>query len=250
MTLHELPVHPVTGLRALGLRKDDRPIWPILGASDDDPGATETVDDGTVEDASDDEEPDDADKPLGPAGEKALHAEKERRRASDRERRALTRRNEAFIAEIAELKALAAKTGGDDDEPIDVEAIRTEAAESAKAEANAEVMVERVTDKIELLALKARFQDPSDAVIYLKHSHEIDDFLDADGKVDAKAIGEALDELLERKPGLAVSADKRPKPKPDPSQGSRKEPAPVDYRTADKATVDAELARLGVRTRR
>lgn len=198
-----------------------------------------------------DEAPADDDRPLGPAGEKALHAEKERRRAAERERRALARRNEDFIREIAELKALAAKSGSDTDEEIDLDAIREEAAESAKAQAHAEVLVERVADKIEVLATKARFQDPSDAVTYLTATHEVDDFLDDDGKINPKAISEALEELLDSKPYLAAAENKsKPKPKPDPSQGSRKEPAPVDFRTADQATVDAELSRLGVRTRR
>lgn len=31
-----LPIHPRTGLRAVGLRKDGRPIWPIAGGSPDD----------------------------------------------------------------------------------------------------------------------------------------------------------------------------------------------------------------------
>jgi len=30
-----LPTHPLTGLRAVGFRADGRPIWPVLGASDD-----------------------------------------------------------------------------------------------------------------------------------------------------------------------------------------------------------------------
>ncbi|MFF0293156.1 hypothetical protein ACFYST_08195 [Kitasatospora sp. NPDC004614] len=30
-----LPVHARTGLRAVGLRRDGRPIWPVLGGSDD-----------------------------------------------------------------------------------------------------------------------------------------------------------------------------------------------------------------------
>lgn len=32
MSTHLLPLHPLTGLRAIGLRADGRPIWPIAGA--------------------------------------------------------------------------------------------------------------------------------------------------------------------------------------------------------------------------
>lgn len=35
MTPTPLPIHPRTGLTAVGYRRDGRPIWPILGASDD-----------------------------------------------------------------------------------------------------------------------------------------------------------------------------------------------------------------------
>ncbi|PZG20606.1 capsid assembly scaffolding protein Gp46 family protein [Nonomuraea aridisoli] len=34
MTTHDLPVHPRTGLRAIGLLKGGRPIWPVLGGSE------------------------------------------------------------------------------------------------------------------------------------------------------------------------------------------------------------------------
>ncbi|SDT69727.1 hypothetical protein SAMN05216371_3848 [Streptomyces sp. TLI_053] len=35
MTITTLPIHPRTGLQAVGLRSDGRPIWPILGGSGD-----------------------------------------------------------------------------------------------------------------------------------------------------------------------------------------------------------------------
>lgn len=41
MSENTLPIHPVTGLRALGISKRG-PIWPVIGASDDDRGPTLT----------------------------------------------------------------------------------------------------------------------------------------------------------------------------------------------------------------
>ncbi|MFE7634466.1 hypothetical protein ACFU7Z_10635 [Kitasatospora sp. NPDC057518] len=35
MTTKALPIHPRTGLQAVGLRRDGRPIWPVLGGSGD-----------------------------------------------------------------------------------------------------------------------------------------------------------------------------------------------------------------------
>jgi hypothetical protein len=207
MTLHDLPVHPLTGLTAIGLRKDGRPIWPVLGASDDDDVivADTPVDDDVADTAegADDTDVDGDDEPLGPKGEKALRAEKQKRRDADKARREAIRERDEFAARIAELEKLTAGRG--DDEEIDFDAIRKEAAESGKAEAQAEVLVERVLDKIQLLASK-RFHDTEDAAAYLHRQHDIEDFLDDKGKIDAEAIEDALSALLEKKPHWAAAA--------------------------------------------
>lgn len=49
MSASTLPTHPFTGLRALGLRRNGSPIWPIRGASEDDASAGEAA--GTGDDA-------------------------------------------------------------------------------------------------------------------------------------------------------------------------------------------------------
>jgi hypothetical protein len=225
-----LPVHPRTGLTAIGLRRNGDPIWPVLGGS----GEGEPADTGGDEapaDAADDggtdsepvDEPSSAkpakgdddgegpdDKRLGPAGEQALQRMKEERRLAMREKRAAIREREALQAELDKVKAEKAKRqarDGDeeqDDELPDLDAIRKEAAEAAKAEARMELLGERVSDRVEILAAK-RFQDAEDALAHLMRAHEVSDFLDGE-KVDVEAIKEALDELLERKPYLAVPA--------------------------------------------
>lgn len=245
MTIHlpaigpDLPVHPRTGLRAIGLRRNGQPIWPVRGGSGD-------GDDSDNGDDGDDTEPDDGDgeggddKPLGPAGEKALEAEKDKRRKAQSSLRpwaALAR--ELGVKTPDEVKALIAgkkKTGGEVDQ-VDPEQIRRE----ARAEAQRETLNDRVLDKIEAKA--RRFADPADAAALLLREHGVDDFLDG-ARIDADAIAEALDELLEKKPYLAAAAETKARkgPKPDPSQGSRggaKAPA------ADRATK--RLERLGIR---
>lgn len=157
------------------------------------------------DEAAEDVSETDEDKPLGPQGEKALYAEKERRKAADRERRTLARKNETFVARIAELEALASKGRDEGDEEIDLDAIRQEERESGKAEARAEVRAELVGAKIAVLAAK-KFKDADDAIAHLNRAHELDDFLDDDGQIDDEAIDEALDELLKKKPHLAASA--------------------------------------------
>ncbi|MFD1278075.1 hypothetical protein ACFQ51_57020, partial [Streptomyces kaempferi] len=80
-------------------------------------------------------------------------------------------------------------------------------------------------------------------------------YVDSDGEIDTDAIETALSDLLERKPHwarpepAAPVAESKPKPKPDPGQGSRGAPAPVDYRSASKDEVAAELAKYGYRQR-
>jgi hypothetical protein len=218
----ELPSHPVTGLRAVGLLRNGAPVWPVLGASDDDveigdadPDATEDgdghpdpraaeseVDDGDDQDGEED-------KPLGAPGQKALQAEKDRRREADRRRREAIRQRDEALAELARLKKPGeqkskGQTDGEASELPDLDAIRAEAEEKAAARIKAEVLKDRVADRIEVLAAK-RAQDPDVVRTLLMNGSEIADFLDGD-KIDAEAIKEALDELLEAKPYLAVQA--------------------------------------------
>ncbi|MFI6819729.1 hypothetical protein ACIBJE_02105 [Micromonospora sp. NPDC050187] len=219
----DLPVHPRTGLTAIGLRRNGQPIWPVKGGAPDDGDDSDSGSDG--DDGAGDEDGDgeqDGDKPLGPAGEKALEAEKDKRRKAQSALRpwsALAR--ELGVKTPDELKALIAgkkpKDGGDGSDQVDPEQIRRE----ARAEAHRETLNERVLDKIEAKARK--FADPADAAALLLREHGVDDFLDGT-RIDGDAIAEALDDLLEKKPYLAASTGEpkaRKGPKPDPSQGSR-----------------------------
>jgi hypothetical protein len=259
-----LPFHPRTGLQAVGLLRNGAPVWPVLGGSgegDDDVVVTDADDagddagsDAVDDDQSDagdgdadrqDDKADDADKPLGPKGEKALQAEKDRRREADRLRRQTARERDDALAELAKIKKAAeqkgAKTGDSDaaEDAPDLEAIRAEARDSAKAEAKAEILKDRVGDKIEVLAAR-RFQDAGDAVVHLLRTSEIADFLDGD-KIDAEAIKEALDELLEKKPYLAVAAQGGKRFQGSGDGGARKGPqGPSQLTEADMKRMSPE----------
>lgn len=141
---------------------------------------------------------DDDDEELGPAGVKALEAEKAKRKALATELRAFKNLG-LTVEQIAEMKKPISgkKTpaeGTDKDAP-DAEAIRNE----ARAEARKEALRERVTDKIEAKA--AKFADAEDAVAILLRSSKIDDYIDGD-KIDVEAITEALEDLGKKKPHL------------------------------------------------
>lgn len=220
MTAFVLPVHPATGMQAIGVLRG-RPVWPVLGASDDDveisdvdpadTGEGEEGDDAHADSAVDDvdgqnDKPVD-DQPLGPAGEKALAAEKEKRRLANSQARTLRRELAEARAQIATYES--SQGGSEEGEEVDVDAIREQAKAEAKAEAKeeaaAEAAVERVTAKIEALAAR-RFKDPEDALTHLMRTHDYQDFLGDGNKIDVEAITDALDELLSKKSYLGVEA--------------------------------------------
>jgi hypothetical protein len=209
----DLPVHPFTGLTALGLRRNGAPIWPVRGGAEDD---ADGDDQGDVD--ADDAGKDDADQ-LGDPGKRALESMKDQVRKSKTALRpwaALAR--EMGVKTPEELKALLDGKSKDGKDAPDVETIRRE----ARAEVERETVRDRVLDKIEAKARK--FADPADAAALLLRQADVDDFLDG-SRIDGDAIAEALEELLERKPYLAAAGGGdgpgRKGPKKDPSQGSR-----------------------------
>jgi hypothetical protein len=216
LTKTTLPIHVVTGSRAVGWRKARRgetgpqPIWPICGGSGEDDDESSGTDDGAVDekpagdDLEDEPDPEGADK-LGDPGKKALDAMKERFK-TERARRiaAEAERDEARKPKpVPKPSAKAPSPEGKADEDTaapDADEIRRQ----VEAELKAEQAKERVLDKIELKAAKS-FADPVDAVSLLLREHKIEHFLD-DGKPDVEAIQDALTELLEKKPYLGAAA--------------------------------------------
>lgn len=215
----DLPVHPFTGLTALGLRRNGAPIWPVRGGAPDDDDSGDADDDGADDDAEDDDQDGDPDK-LGDPGKRALESMKaqvKKSRAALRPWSALAR--ELGVKTPADIKALVDGKAKDGKDAPDAEQIRRE----ARAEVERETVRDRVLDKIEAKARK--FADPADAAALLLREGEVDDFLDG-SRIDAAAIQDALDDLLERKPYLAAagagdSNGGRKGPKKDPSQGNR-----------------------------
>lgn len=238
-----LPLHPtltVAGrpVRALGRTRSGCLVWPVRGGADDqgDTGADDgTSDDDDGSDDDDDQgdtgQQDDNDRQLGPAGEKALAAEKAKRRAAQqqlRQWRALGTPEQVKAA----LDAL--KTSGSDKQQPDVEQIRAE----ARAQAQTEALHARVADKIEAKAGGRFALDTEDVAVMLLRRHDVEDFID-DGKVDVDAITEALNDLLSKNPGLAAQSGKRFKG--DADGGARKEskPKPKSLQEAITARIAA-----------
>lgn len=162
------------------------------GAPEDETETDETAD-AAAGTATDGEE-----KPLGPAGQKALDAEKQRRKDAQAALREWT----SLGLTPAQVKALqTASTTTTDEKPPDVEAIRKQARDEATVEATASVLKERALDKLEAKAARL-FTNPEDARAFL--AGQVDTFID-DGKVDVDAISTALTTLLTERPYLAAA---------------------------------------------
>jgi DNA-binding transcriptional MerR regulator len=262
-----LPIHPTlrhpdgSVVQALGRSRSGALIWPVRGgAPDDDEGKDDDTggdggkddDEGKDDDTSDGGGKDDQDddKELGPAGEKALQAEKTKRRTAQ----AALREFRELGLSPAELKKLVDGKGAggkDDGAQPDLEAVKRE----ARAEAAKELQRERVLDKIEAKAARA-FADPDDAAALLLRAGDLNDFLDDDGKIDVEAIEDGLKALLEKKPYLAAAQGdgKRFKGSGDggtrnggdgrPKQLSRDDLKRMSPQEIEKARLDGRLADL------
>lgn len=143
-------------------------------------------------DSEEDEgDPDGADV-LGDKGKNALRAMKERVRASKKEARDAK-------AELERLKNSAGKSK--EDQEAEAERAQRDAAILSKAN-------ERIVRSEIKSAAAGKLQNPALAIRLL----DISEFeVDEDGNVDEDEIAEAIDELLEREPYLAVQGGAGPK---------------------------------------
>jgi hypothetical protein len=192
----ELPVHPLTGLAALGVLPSGRIVWPVLGAAPEgDDDADSGAGDGDAGDGgAGDEGTGDGDQGgdgLGDKGREALAKERKARRDADKARKAA----EAKAADLEERLAAGAQQ---DQAQQDADKVRRDAETAATAKANARILAAEVR-----AAAAGQLADPSDAARYLDLSEfEVGD----DGSVDAEAITEAISDLIKKKPYLAAKA--------------------------------------------
>ncbi|MFD0773380.1 hypothetical protein ACFQZ2_05505 [Streptomonospora algeriensis] len=229
-TTIELPVHPVTGMTALGWRRNGAAIWPVLGGDGTTPadgdgdgsggeggepasgGTGDTDPDGDGGEGGEGD-PDGAGE-LGDAGKKALAAQKEKWKSERQKRQEAERR-------LAELEAAAKKDGGEDDP----ETIRRKAQAEVMSAANQRIVSAEVR-----AAAASKLADPADAAHFLDLSKfEVDD----SGDVDSEEIGEAIEDLLKRKPYLAAGATKRFQGSGDSGQGRGYKQPSLDQQIAE-----------------
>lgn len=228
LPIHPTLLHPLTGqpLQAIGLRRNGNPIWPIMGgdgtgddandAAGDSGGDGKDSGDGDAGKGDDDGKTDGADA-LGDAGKKALDTMKAERKAA----------RDSAASEKARADALQAKLDGKEAEH---EAAVQKAANDKAAidKANGRILRSEIK-----AAAKGVLADPADAYKFL----DLDKFeVSEDGEVDDDAISDALEDLISKKPYLAVQDGKRFQGGAD--GGTRKESG----KSVDEQIADAEKA--------
>lgn len=213
LPIHPSLIDPATGapLRAIGLRRNGSPIWPMLGAED---GGEDGGDagGGSGGDSQDSGAPDDG----GKAAEDAKsftqadvdkligqRLERERGKYADYDK---------FKSSHAELEQIRQANATELDKAV----------AAAKAEGISEV-TSRVNSRLvaseaRAIAANANFHNPADAVGLVDLSSVT---VDDNGEVDEAAIKSLIADLAKERPYLIKGTTEKPKPKPDLSQGPR-----------------------------
>lgn len=200
LPFHATLLDPASGapLRAIGMRKDGGPVWPVLGAAED--GGEEKSDEN-------DSKPD---------GDTRTFTQAELDRVvSDRlaRERAKFGDYETLKAAKAELDQIKADNASELDKAV--AAARKEGETAAATRANQRL----VAAEARALAAAAKFHDPRDAAQLVDLSKvKVGD----DGEVDADAIKALIDQLATERPYLVkADGEKKNDRKRDPGQGSR-----------------------------
>ncbi len=119
MTTNALPIHPRTGLQAVGLRRDGRPIWPVLGGSGDTGPTGEPTGDPAAPPAPGPTDPTGAPAappvPAGPTAEQLADAQREATEAAEQ-------RDQLQAALDAINKAINPGAGGGESDPAQLAA--------------------------------------------------------------------------------------------------------------------------------
>jgi hypothetical protein len=203
--VHPWMVHPHTGepLRSLGAKRDGDPIWPIMGASeDDDADEDEDADEDDPEGTDDEDETDDPDKDKTP---EEIKAELQRLRAS-------RRKDIKRIRRMRERAKDGTKKPGDDDPDkkftrTELDEIRTETETATRGEMLPVVIKYAATSALRDAGFD--FPDDKDArAAKLKRALKLMDVEDVEVDDEGEVLGleDAIDELKAEFPELFAKA--------------------------------------------
>jgi len=218
LILHPTKRHPLTGrpLEAVGVRRDGRPIWPILGGDDTVPPAGASAQpaapqrpDGVTEEEWN---------ALGDPGKAAIVREREARQEAERQLAAARARptppakspdnsgaGQQQSTAPAQTPATSSPAAGADQQ--DIAAIVQQAVQAAIApfqQAEEERRTQEAAQAIQATvktAAKDILHDPSDALVNI----DLTKVVNEQGQADPQKVTAELEELVKRKPYLAKS---------------------------------------------
>lgn len=151
------------------------------------------------------------------------------------------RRQKAQFADYDDLKARAARL--DEIEAASKSELERERDARAKAETTAAEATRRATERIAAAELKAALTGITDNPTDIVDDLNLARYITPEGEVDAEAVAK----LRDRYSALAKPLEPA-RPKGDIDQGHQGG-EPVNLRTSDRATLQTELAKYGLRTR-
>jgi hypothetical protein len=229
-------LHPKTGepLQPIGYLKNGTAVWPVLGASSDDPDDPEFVGGGgpDPDDDDDEDEDDEEEKPRKRPAKKSTKAkskdededdeddeddEEELKYKSARQAKRYRLRLRAEETKNAELNARLKALEDRDKDPDEV---------VSRELTDARTQVQSLTEITRVMQAQLAFfkttvpgvvwADPSDVFAVAERSGLFDDAIDEDGTVDTRELRRGLKELAKRKPHLVKKIED------DPKAGGRK----------------------------
>lgn len=258
--------HPKTGavLAPLGHTKSGKAIWPVLGASSDDPddpaytgggpsGGSSKVNPRVDEDEDDDlEDEDDEDEEEKKDDKKSKKDENDKKEPSRPERQAARYRTQLREEQkrAADLEERLRRIE-DSDKPQD-EILKRDA-EELKSRVETLTEVNRVITS-QLAFFKANqvdWVDSSDAFSLAEREGLFDDIIDEDGNVDTRELRRGLADLAKRKPHLVKKARSQGEDKDKDNEPSSKSASTMNgtrrgsAKTTDRQSLSKRFPVLG-----
>lgn len=249
--------HPKTGalIEPLFIRKNGTAVWPVLGASPDDPDDPKYTGEGDDEDDDEEDDEEEEEKPRRKAKARTSDddsgddddddEDNERSKASRQAKRyrlklrETERERDTLNARIKELE--------DRDKPDD------EVASRDLTEARSQI--ESLTEVNRVMAAQLAFFksnqidwiDPSDAFALAEREGLFDDVLDDDGTVDARELRRGLRDLAKRKPHLVKKIEDDPKGRARKSKDDEDEDDDEDEPSSRRSAAPMNGSRKGKR---
>lgn len=214
-----LPVHPFTGLRAIGILPSGKVVWPVKGGAPDPDDPNDPTFTGEDDEDDDEEDEEDEEDPKGKKSSKSKKSEDDDEddddegssaakasRQAKRYRLALRAEQEKNRQMSDRLKALEDK----DKKPDEV---------ASRDLTEARSTIEKLSAQNGQMAAQLAFfrvntiewADPTDAFALAEREGLFEDVVDEDGTVDARELRRGLRDLARRKPHLVkkVEDDKK-----------------------------------------